>query len=133
MRPVRQWAFRTVAAVAAAGALVGAGCGGGSDNDSTSQSPADRLNVSLTATAASATAIDLRWSVSGGAPTRYEISINGTFYASAYPSSASSTSEGVRISSLTPGTNYCFVVTEICFPFGACGRSNEACARTPAP
>jgi hypothetical protein len=78
----------------------------------------------------SATAIVLRWS--GATPTRYEVYINGAFYASAYPSSASSTSESVRISGLTPGTNYCFVVYAVYFPVGVGGRSNDACAATPS-
>ncbi len=87
--------------------------------------------MTLTAAPAGPTEVVLRWSGLGGPPTRYEVYINGTFYASAYPSSASSTAESVRISPLTPGTGYCFSVYAVYWPLGFGSRSNDACTTTP--
>lgn len=105
------------------------GCGGSDDSTST---PAIPVQISLSAAPVSATEVVLRWSGLSGAPTRYEVYINGAFYASAYPSSASSTSESVRISSLTPATAYCFSVYAVYWPVGFGSRSNDACTATPA-
>jgi hypothetical protein len=120
-----------VVALAVALAIAVAGvpaCGG---NDDTPSTPAIPVQISLSATPASPTEVVLRWSGLSGAPTRYEVYINGAFYASAYPSSASSTSESVRISALTAGTNYCFSVYAVYFPVGVGSRSNDACTTTP--
>jgi len=115
-------------ALAIVGAL--AACGGSDDDTSSDSSPP--VQMSLSATPVSPTAVDVRWSGLSAAPTRYELYINGAFYASAFPSSASSTSERVRVSSLTPSTNYCFFVYAV-YAFGGAGsRSNESCVVTPA-
>lgn len=118
----RLMALAIVAAVAACG---------GSDDERSSPSPPP-IQMSLSATPVSSTAVDVRWSGLSSAPTRYELYINGAFYASAFPSSASSTSERVRVSSLTPATNYCFFVQAVYFAGGVGSRSNESCVVTPA-
>jgi hypothetical protein len=109
-----------------------AACGGGGGDGGGSSGTAVPVNMTLTAVALDAHAAGVRWSGLSGPPTRYELYMNGAFYASAYPSSASSTSESVRVGSLTAGRQYCFHVDAIGFLLGVYARSNEACVVLPA-
>jgi len=93
----------------------GGGAGGGS------QLP---VTMTLAATVVNPGAVSVSWTPASTTPTRYELYVNGAYL-------GSSNTTGVPVTSLTPGTRYCFVVYATYFPAGALGRSNEVCVSTP--
>lgn len=105
--------------LAAALLLGAAACGGGGGGSS-----GPPVTMTLTATALSSTSIALEWTPMSAQPTRYEIYENGSYLWNTYTESHS-TPTGLK-----PNTRYCYVVYVVYFPFGAAGRSNEACATT---
>jgi len=83
------------------------------------------VTMTLTATPVSPTAITVRWTVPSTPPSRYDLYVNGAYY-------GSSSAAWAPLTGLAPGTNYCFVAYAIYYLSSYSGRSNEACARTPA-
>jgi hypothetical protein len=99
-----------------------AACGGGGGGGGGGNEP--RTTMTITATVVNPGAIDVSWTPASTIPTRYELYVNGAYL-------GSSNATGVPVTSLSPGTRYCFVVYAIYFPAGALYRSNEACVSTP--
>ena len=101
--------------------LVACGGGGGGGGGGGSKEPP--INMTLTGTAVTPYRIDVSWT--SASATRYDLYRDGTFL-------GSSSGTFAPITGLTPSTRYCFVVYADYFPTGIGGRSNEACATTPA-